>query len=170
MNFKIPGGTSRGILHTKETYFLVLSSGAETGVGECGLFRGLSFDDRPDYEEKLAWLCEHIHWDLPKLLHELIKFPSIQFGLEQAFLSLKSKNVFEAKNSFKIRIFEIHFDWVAENVPNPSVEGHFFDINFCTPLTLYWTDEGSEYRNGRPRRFVVRHGKKNRLRRNIMGK
>lgn len=59
------------------------------------MFRGLSADDRTDYEEKLYWLCKNIHLDLEQLLAELIEFPSIQFGLEQAFLSLKSKNPFE---------------------------------------------------------------------------
>jgi len=83
------------VLHQKETYFLIIKSGDLIGVGECGVFRGLSCDDRPDYEEKLAWLCKHIHWGFEKLYPELIEFPSIQFGLEQAFLSLKAKNSFE---------------------------------------------------------------------------
>ena len=45
LNFKQPSGTSRGVLRTKETFFLLLSDGAMKGVGECGLFRGLSIDD-----------------------------------------------------------------------------------------------------------------------------
>ncbi len=83
------------MLHQKETYFLVIKSGSRIGVGECGVFRGLSCDDRPDYEEKLAWLCKHIQGDVQKLYHALHEFPSIQFGLEQAVLSLKSVNKFE---------------------------------------------------------------------------
>lgn len=65
------------------------------GVGECGLFRGLSVDDRPDYEQKLHWLCDHINDDKDWLYHELYDFPSIQFGMEQAFLSLKAKHMFD---------------------------------------------------------------------------
>ena len=95
LNFKQASGTSRGILRTKETFFLFISDEFSTGVGECGLFRGLSIDDRPDYEEKLQWLCENIHLEKETLLSELIEFPSIQFGLEQALLSLKSTNKFE---------------------------------------------------------------------------
>ena len=95
LNFKQASGTSRGVLKTKETYFLIISKGDKTGVGECGLFRGLSFDDRPDYEEKLSWLCENISQNEELLLAELAEFPSIQFGLEQALLSLKSQNSFE---------------------------------------------------------------------------
>jgi len=95
LNFKQASGTSRGVLHTKETYFLKVFEKDKTGIGECALFRGLSIDDRPDYEEKLQWLCENINRSIEDLLFELIEFPSIQFGLEQAILSLKSKNLFE---------------------------------------------------------------------------
>ncbi|MBA6155362.1 o-succinylbenzoate synthase [Tenacibaculum sp. S7007] len=95
LNFKQASGTSRGILRTKETWFIVLEKDGKQGYGECGLFRGLSADDRPDYEEKLKWVCENINLGLEKLLSEAIRFPSIQFGLEQAFLSLESENPFE---------------------------------------------------------------------------
>ncbi len=95
LNFKQPGGTSRGILHTKETYFLIIENEDKRGIGECGLFRGLSADDRPDYEEKLQWVCDHLSKGQEWLLNEASGFPSIQFGVEQAFLSLESKHPFE---------------------------------------------------------------------------
>ncbi len=95
LNFKNPSGTSRGVLKTKETWFIVLEHDEKRGVGECGLFRGLSIDDRPDYEEKLQWVCKHINLGLDVLVKQLIEFPSIQFGLEMAFKSLKSENEFE---------------------------------------------------------------------------
>lgn len=95
LNFKQPSGTSRGVLHTKETWFIILNENDKTGVGECGILRGLSADDRPDYEEKLRWACENIHLGLDVLVSELVELPSIQFGLEMAFLSLKSQNPFE---------------------------------------------------------------------------
>jgi o-succinylbenzoate synthase len=95
LNFKQASGTSRGILRTKETFFLKINSGVKTGYGECGLFRGLSIDDRLDYEEKLMWLCANIQKDKIFLLNELTEFPSIQFGLEQAMLSLQNENPFE---------------------------------------------------------------------------
>lgn len=95
LNFKQASGTSRGILRTKETFFLFISDESSEGVGECGLFRALSIDDRPDYEEKLQWLCENINSEKDELLSELKEFPSIQFGLEQALLSLKNSNKFE---------------------------------------------------------------------------
>ncbi len=89
LNFKRPGGTSRGVLHTKETFILKVTDGDRTGTGECGLFRGLSADDVPDYEEKLAWLCQNINTEPEILAQEMRKYPSIWFGYEQAILNLK---------------------------------------------------------------------------------
>lgn len=95
LNLKQPSGTSRGILNTKETWFIILHDGTKRGVGECGIFRGLSVDDRPDYESKLEWTCNNVQMGLDILLEELEAFPSIQFGLETAFKSLHSSNEFE---------------------------------------------------------------------------
>lgn len=74
---------------------MYIKNGALRGIGECGLFRGLSCDDRPDYEDKLRWLCDNINRNSEELLAALIEFPSIQFGLEQALKSLDSVNMFE---------------------------------------------------------------------------
>ncbi|WP_418638905.1 o-succinylbenzoate synthase [Winogradskyella sp.] len=95
LNFKRPSGTSRGVMTTKETWFIKLEHQGKTGVGECGILRGLSVDDRPDYEEKLKWVCNNIHLGLDKLLSELTAYPSIQFGLETAYKSLGSSDSFE---------------------------------------------------------------------------
>ena len=95
LNFKRPSGTSRGIMTEKETWFLLLEENGKTGIGECGILRTLSIDDRPDYEEKLRWVCQNIHLGEDQLWQELIEFPSIQFGVEMAFLSLQSKTPFE---------------------------------------------------------------------------
>lgn len=91
----MPSGTSRGILKTKETWFLCLKKDGKSGIGECGLFRGLSIDDRPDYEDKLKWVCNNIGIGLDRLLAKTIDFPSIQIGIEQAFLSLHSSSPFK---------------------------------------------------------------------------
>jgi len=89
LQFKRPSGTSRGVLLDKETFILEISENGKKGVGECAIFRGLSFDDRPDYEDKLKWLCENIKKDFADLKEELKDFPSIWFGYEQAILNLK---------------------------------------------------------------------------------
>ena len=95
LKFKNPSGTSRGVLRTKETWFLILEDEGRFGIGECGLFRGLSYDDVPDYEEKCAWVAKNISIGEMELLKYLNDFPSIQFGIEQAFLSLRSQDTYE---------------------------------------------------------------------------
>jgi O-succinylbenzoate synthase len=92
LEFKRPSGTSRGIMTEKETWFIILEEKGKKGIGECGILRGLSADDRNDYEEKLRWACENIHMGETALWDALLEFPSIQFGIEMAFLSLKSEN------------------------------------------------------------------------------
>ena len=78
----------------KETWFLILEENGKTGIGECGLLRGLSIDDRPDYEAKLQWVCDNISLGEKVLWESLIEFPSIQFGIEIAFQSLRSETPF----------------------------------------------------------------------------
>lgn len=90
LHFKQPSGTSRGVLTHKESWFIFLEENGQTGLGECGLLQGLSIDDRPDFETKLEWACQNSNRGLGFLLKELIEFPAIQFGLEQAFISLKN--------------------------------------------------------------------------------
>ena len=89
LNFKQASGTSRGVLTTKETYVLEINDGDKKGIGECAIFRGLSFEDVPEYEEMLQWLCDNINENKKLLRKELLHFPSIWFGYEQAMLNLK---------------------------------------------------------------------------------
>ena len=95
LNFKRPSGTSRGVLTSKETFFLVIEQEEKKGIGECNLFRGLSADDVPDYEAKLQWVEQHLHLGEKALLEELKTFPSIQFGVEQAFRSVTAPHWYE---------------------------------------------------------------------------
>nr|WP_315202832.1 o-succinylbenzoate synthase [uncultured Flavobacterium sp.] len=94
LNFKRPSGTSRGVMTEKETWFIILEQDSKKGIGECGILRGLSIDDRSDYEEKLKWTCTNIHLGKDQLWDALLEFPSIQFGIEMAFLSLASETPF----------------------------------------------------------------------------
>lgn len=88
LKFKQPAGTSRGVLHEKETYFLRLedeSAPGVYGIGECAVFRGLSADDVPEYEDKLKELCANIGRGEAT---DLQSYPSIQFGLETAIYDI----------------------------------------------------------------------------------
>lgn len=95
LEFKRPSGTSRGVMTRRDTWFLLLGDGRRKGIGECGPLPGLSPDDVPDYEQKLEWSCRNIDLGEERLLLELRDYPSIQFGLEQAFRSLGSEDPFE---------------------------------------------------------------------------
>ncbi len=88
LQFKQPSGTSRGILTEKVSWFIFLNNNQRpeiTGIGECGPLKGLSIDDRMDYENKLSEVCNNIgnYVDQKEGLNE---FPSIRFGVEMALL------------------------------------------------------------------------------------
>ncbi len=87
LHFKTPGGTSRGVLTSKDSWFIFVFDNDNPnvkGVGECSIIRGLSIDDRPDFEDKLREVCDNIaDWQI-WLEEKLDDFPSIRFGLEMA--------------------------------------------------------------------------------------
>ena len=99
LDFKRPSGTSRGVMTQKETWFIKIEELGKTGFGECGILRGLSIDDRPDYEETLKWACKNIHLGEQTLYDNLEGFPSIQFGIEMAFRSFNAENPYELFSS-----------------------------------------------------------------------
>ena len=99
LQFKFEAGTSRGVLKIKTTYFIFLKDGnGSVGVGECGPLKGLSIDDRDDFEVQLKEMGEKItQLAIPNSETEISKFvannipdnfPSIQFGFELALLDL----------------------------------------------------------------------------------
>jgi O-succinylbenzoate synthase len=91
--FKRPSATSRGVLTEKDTYFLILEANGKQGIGECGLLKGLSIDDVPEYEAILEELCNQLKNNT--LDSTLIKnFPSLQMGLEMAQESLQADSPF----------------------------------------------------------------------------
>ena len=94
LQFKQASGTSRGVLTFKDTWFLKIQDANQMGIGECGMFRGLSCDDRPEFEDKLDWVCKNIQLGLEALLEKLSEFPAIQFGLETAFLDFNANKSF----------------------------------------------------------------------------
>ncbi len=134
LQFKRPSGTSRGVLLDKETYILEVFDNDKKGTGECAIFRGLSFDDRPDYEEKLQWLCDNINESSEFLKKELKEFPSIWFGYEQALLNLKhGKNIYfpseftEGKSAITINglIWMGDVDYMEEQIKDKLEKGFY---------------------------------------------
>ena len=96
LKFNFLAGTSRGILKTKLTYFITLSDGVKFGIGECSLFKGLSYDDNSDYENELIEVISKLENEvsISVIIEDLKEWPSIQFGIETAFLSFKADNPF----------------------------------------------------------------------------
>lgn len=90
LNFKFPAGTSRGVLHSKYSAFLILEENGVTGIGECSTIPGLSIDPENGYEQKLRELCDALNYNKHPENVDLSLFPSIAFGLETALLDLKT--------------------------------------------------------------------------------
>jgi len=96
LQFKSPSGTSRGVLTEKETLFIRIfddNNPTVLGIGECAVFRGLSIDDVPEYENVLADICWNIE-EYKENFHEKFNcFPSIICGLEMAFADLQNGGI-----------------------------------------------------------------------------
>ena len=92
LHFNFAAGTSRGILHEKETWFIKVwdeENPSIKGWGECALFRGLSLDDRPDYADMINKVCMDPDFYVLKGSTLLVEWPSIRFGLETALIDLE---------------------------------------------------------------------------------
>lgn len=109
LKFIVPGGTSRGILKIRPSWFIKIfkeNNPSIFGLGECGPIEGLSIDSFKDIPEKLNEVVKNIN-HLSQL--DLSAFPSIQFGIENAFNDLHNggemvifKNSFLNGNPIKI--------------------------------------------------------------------
>lgn len=91
LQFKIPGGTSRGVLTEKETWFLILEDNNYTGIGECSPIWGLSIEKKESYESHIIQLCQLINEGKEIQADFFIEIPSITFGYEMALLDLDAK-------------------------------------------------------------------------------
>ena len=94
LRFKQPGGTSRGVLTQKRSWFLLVwysDNPQKIGIGECGIIPKLSIDDRPDFTDKIEEIIETIENYNYWLNEGLNDFPAIRFGLETAMIDLRTK-------------------------------------------------------------------------------
>lgn len=109
--FKKPAGTSRGVLNVKDTWFIQLidEKSGTTGVGEINMFKGLSCDDRPDFEVRLKDVVKNLNLYLDDFHNSLAEFPSIRFGLEMALKDLGIKKPYV--------LFENDFSWGKSGIP-----------------------------------------------------
>ncbi len=111
LSFKFDAGTSRGVLKTKEVYWIKAFFKGESqkvGWGEAAPLVKLSLDDREDFEQVLHETLQElsqVKWEIDQegvliQLGKLIPFelPSLRFALETAILDLLNggeKKIFE---------------------------------------------------------------------------
>jgi O-succinylbenzoate synthase len=88
LHFKFNAQTSRGGMQVKNGYYLFITDGHASGIGECSFIEGLSIDNLDDYGNTLQLVCNHI--ESGSLLPDLSSYPSIKFGFEMAMLDLKA--------------------------------------------------------------------------------
>jgi len=79
--------SARGAYRYRDTWYVYLEADGVLGRGECGMLRGYSVDDVPDYEAQLDEACRWmtVHAKLPEG-EWLRTYPSIRMGLEMAWL------------------------------------------------------------------------------------
>lgn len=92
LNFKQPSGTSRGVYTTREVWYLFLTEGTITGIGECAPLPNLSIENPNEMNTKLLQVCEEIA-NFKHFPEELNYWPSIRFGIETALLDLKNRGL-----------------------------------------------------------------------------
>lgn len=95
LHFKQPAGTSRGVYTERKSWFVHLTDGERTGLGECAPLPDLSCDAMPDdaYRERLDKACQDLCAAGEIDYDSLRDYPSMLFGLETALLGVKSREV-----------------------------------------------------------------------------
>lgn len=141
--FKMPAGTSRGVMKTRGVWYITLWENGITGIGECASLPGLSLDNFDQIESKLDEVCTN-----PKLFindHSSLKdFPSIRFGLEMACFDLKNgggQNYYGSFDSIEIN----GLIWMGNpNFMMSQVEKKFIEGWTCIKLKIGALDFDSE--------------------------
>lgn len=90
LEFKLPAGTSRGVLTKKWCWIIKVweeKNPSVIGLGEASIIKTLSPDWSEKYEEQLHHFAKNIQ---TLELDELKEFPSMRFGFEMALLDLKN--------------------------------------------------------------------------------
>jgi o-succinylbenzoate synthase len=90
LHFKQPAGTSRGVYTERKSWFVHLSDGDRTGIGECAPLPDLSCDVRPNYVEVLRQFCDDVERTGNIDYEAMRDYPSMLFGLETAMQSMRN--------------------------------------------------------------------------------
>ena len=94
LDFKLPSGTSRGILTQKDSWIISIwdsETSSVIGKGEASIIKTLSPDWSDTFENKVSDVCKNItHFVSEKGLSELRHSPSIHLALETAIKDLNN--------------------------------------------------------------------------------
>ena len=90
LQFKTPGGTSRGVLRYKDSWLIQISKGDQYGIGECSIIEGLSPESPQDVQNILEEIPQYLKKGKEFLLQRYSKAPAVQFAIEMAFSGLDS--------------------------------------------------------------------------------
>ncbi|MDA8692659.1 o-succinylbenzoate synthase [Saprospiraceae bacterium] len=90
LKFKQPSGTSRGILRTKDSWFLILEDGENLSIGECSIIEGLNPEMAEEVEIKLQSIVNALN-DVKSVDPDIfINAPSVKFAYEMALRDHKN--------------------------------------------------------------------------------
>lgn len=93
LKFIVPGGTSRGVLNNKTSYFIKFKTKTKSVFGEVSIIPNLSIDsDEIRLEEKLKELCKKINHQQEIPLSFFHQFPALEFGYEMALKNLHAEH------------------------------------------------------------------------------
>jgi len=91
LQFKIPAGTSRGILKDKNSWIIKIWQKEQPtiiGTGEASILESLSPEWSDDYPAFIEDVCLNIDKHIQNNLTELTEYPSIRLAIESALLDL----------------------------------------------------------------------------------
>jgi len=89
LNFKLPAGTSRGVLHQKPCWYVVLTNDKGVkGLGEVSFIPGLSVEDPHEIEIQIDHVCKLISKGELDPTGKLPNLPGVAFALETAWLDM----------------------------------------------------------------------------------
>jgi O-succinylbenzoate synthase len=84
LKFVHPGGTSRGILKTKDSWILKINEGSISGFGEVSIIPGLSIDSPNEIENILMSVGTDLENGKTDFTDLIDTFPAIHFAIEMA--------------------------------------------------------------------------------------
>jgi o-succinylbenzoate synthase len=91
LHFKVPAGTSRGVMTDKQSWFVRISDGINEGIGEISVIEGLSpeYVSLEEFEQTIQHFLSQLEHGWNDELHQALQpYPSILFGIESAILDL----------------------------------------------------------------------------------